>query len=74
MRLVGALNRQPHRCGAGCQQQPVVDQVVATRDHHFVRLHVDADDLGIQVQLDAVFGVERIRAERSQSSGALPAR
>ena len=69
MRLVGAGDRQPRRFGAGCQQQPVIGQVIATRDHDFARMHVDAEHFAIQPQFDFVVGVERVRAQRQPILG-----
>ena len=41
VRLVGAGDRQPHRLGAGREQQPVVGDALAARDRDLARLGVD---------------------------------
>ena len=65
MRLVGARDRQPHRLGAGRQQQPVVGNGVAAGDDDVARASASiAGDLGVEPQVDAGFGVEVVRPQR----------
>ena len=64
LRLVGARNRQSHRFGARCQQQPIVGPALAAGDRDLACVRVDADHLRTEMKLDAVFGVELIGAER----------
>jgi hypothetical protein len=64
MRLVGSRNTQPHRLGAGRQQQPVVTQAFAPRDNDFASLGIDTANRGLAAQIDAVFGIEIVGAQR----------
>ena len=64
MRLVGARDRQPHRLGAGRQQQPVVGRLLppATMTSRvFTSMPTTS---AFEAQLDAVFGIESVRPQR----------
>ena len=75
MRLIGAGNRQPHRLGAGRQQQPVVGDRSAAGEDDIARLGVDRDDIGLEPQVDMRLPRKNSSGRSgSQSSGALPAR
>ena len=52
MRLIGARDRQPHRLGAGRQQQAVVGDRSAAGEDDVARLGVDRDDIGLEPQVD----------------------
>ena len=63
MRQIGAGDAEPDGLGSGRQQQPVEGGRLAAGDD-LALLRVDAGDLGIEMQIDAVFGVIGIRAQR----------
>ncbi len=69
--LVGAWDRQPDRLGAGRQQQPVVGDPAPAGKQDFMRARVDAGDIRAQSQLDAVLGIEAVRAQRHPILGRL---
>ena len=75
VRQVGARDRQPHRLGAGRQQQPVVGKLLAAGERTSRVFGIDAGDFGVEPQLDVVLA-RRNSSGRSgtHSSGALPAR
>ena len=64
-----AGNGQAHRLRAGRQQQPVVGDLAAVRQHHFVRARIDARDIGLEAQVDAVVRVEVVAAQRDPFLG-----
>ena len=74
MRLVGAGDRETDRLGAGCEQQPVVGDRAPVGERDRARLHIDAGDVRLEPQVDAVLGIEAIGRSGTQSSGAFPAR
>jgi hypothetical protein len=61
--LIGSRDRQPHRLGAGRQQQAIIGNAGAVGDQHLARLGIDGGHFGIQTQVD--FGL-RIKAVRTQ--------
>ena len=69
MRLIGAGHRQPHRLSTGREQQPVVGNAGGAGEPDFAPRAIDADDLAIQMQLDAAIGVERVGTERQPILG-----
>ena len=69
MRLIGAGNRQPHRLGAGRQQQPIVWDRSAAREDNVARLNVDRVDIGLEPQVDISFRVKFVRAQRQPILG-----
>ncbi len=55
---------EPHRLGAGGQQQPVVRYRASVVQLHFVRPGIDGRRCGIQHQVDRLFSIELERSER----------
>ena len=64
MRLVGARDRQADRLGAGREQQPVVGDRAPVGEHDLARTRIDAGDVRLEPQIDAVLGIEAVRAQR----------
>jgi len=64
VRLIGGRNRQPHRLGAGRQQQAVVTEARPVGAPHLALLRIDGDDLGLEPQIDLAVAVEILRAQR----------
>ncbi len=50
MRLVGARHRQPHRLGAGREQQTVIGHGLAVGEHDLAGLGVDRGDVGRELR------------------------
>ena len=64
MRQVHAGDRQPHRLGAGGEQQALVGHTRAVGEHDLARAHIDARHAGLQAQGYALVGVEVVAAQR----------
>jgi len=60
---IGPRERQPPRLGAGGQQEPVIAEPLAARQHDLRRRRVDALHGGCGTQLDLVARVEVFRVE-----------
>jgi hypothetical protein len=69
VRLVGAGNRQPHRLGAGRQQQAVEGDSSAAGDGDVARPGVDREDIGLEPQVDMSFRVKTVRPQRQPILG-----
>ena len=64
MRLVGPQDREPHRLGAGCQQQAIIGNGAAVGENHVARLGVDRGDARSEPKVDIGIRVENIRTQR----------
>ena len=65
VRLVGTWDRQTNRLGAGRQQQAGRKRPCSRRRARpRPPLHIDAGDLRLEPQLDAVLGIEAVRPQR----------
>ena len=60
---------EPHRLGAGGEQQRVIGMATAVHELHVPALGVDRGDGRVQLQVDAVLLVERRRAQRIRLRG-----
>ena len=57
-------NRQPHRLGAGRQQQAVVGNGAAAGEDDIARLGIDRGDFAVEPQVDLGIGVKIVRPQR----------
>ena len=64
VRQVRAGDREPHRFGAGREQQPVVRDHAAVGECHRVVFRIDRRDVDLQAQIDMVVAVKVIRPQR----------
>ena len=64
MPLAGAGNRQPHRLGAGREQQAVVRHGLAVGERDMAGLGVDRSHIGRELQVDLLVRIETLRPQR----------
>jgi hypothetical protein len=64
VRLISAGHIEPHRLGAGREQEPVIGQAFTVSDDNFPMPGIDAGNCGLQSKIDAVLGIEIVGAQR----------
>src|SRR5262245_8035787 len=64
VRLAGARDRQADGFGTGCQQQPLVTNLLASCQYHLLGARIDGGDTRLELQVNAVLGVVAIGPQR----------